>query len=344
MSKLSETQLNVARDQRKSLYRDLENEQNSKVLCYVTSERKGMETRIAQDCIDPFVDVLDHIGPTDRISLVLHTQGGQTLAGWRLVNLIRMFCDHLEVLVPSKALSTGTLIAIGADSVTMTKQAALGPIDPSVNDPLNPIAVVNGQQSQVPVSVESVRGYLDAARDELRISDSKELADVLVNLTNHIHPLVLGSIFRTQSQIRYLARKLLSQQIDDESTVESIVKFLCADSGSHDYTINRREALELGLNVQKPSENLYELLRAIHLSFAEELEIKYAFTQQSVLGDVAFNKPVPYSIPRGLIECADDNAYVYVTEGHLVRLQVPNNPTQEGIRDNRTFEGWRKCE
>ena len=255
-----------------------------------------------------------------------------------------MFCEELEVLIPSKALSAGTLIAIGAESITMTKQAALGPIDPSVNNPLNPTANVNGQNSLVPVSVESVRGYLDAARDELRITDSEQLTSILINLTTYIHPLVLGSIFRTQSQIRFLARKLLSQQLENESTVESIIEFLCADSGSHDYTINRREALELGLNVEKPSEDLYSLLRAIHLSFVNELEVMYPYSPQAVLGNAKFDKVVPYSIPRGLIECADGASYSFITEGTLTRVAVAENPPQEGVRDNRTFEGWRKCE
>ena len=77
------------------------------------------------------------------------------------MNLIRIFCDELEVLVPMKALSAGTLISIGADRIVMTKQAALGPIDPSVNHPLNPQVSIDGRPPKlVPVSVESVRGYL----------------------------------------------------------------------------------------------------------------------------------------------------------------------------------------
>ena len=41
----------------------------------------GMETVIAQDCIDPFVDLLEKIGPTERISLLLHTNGGPDASG-----------------------------------------------------------------------------------------------------------------------------------------------------------------------------------------------------------------------------------------------------------------------
>jgi ATP-dependent protease ClpP protease subunit len=93
---------------RRTLYRKIEGERRTKVLGFVTSDRVGLETQIAQDCIDLFVDLLDKIGPTKRISLLLHTNGGQTSAAWRLINLIRTFCDELEVLIPLKALSAGT--------------------------------------------------------------------------------------------------------------------------------------------------------------------------------------------------------------------------------------------
>jgi ClpP class serine protease len=106
---------------RRTLYRKIEAERSTKLLTFVTSDRPGMETQIAQDCIDLFVDLLDKIGPTKRISLLLHTNGGQTSAAWRLINLIRTFCDDLEVLIPLKALSAGTLISLGADKVVMTK-------------------------------------------------------------------------------------------------------------------------------------------------------------------------------------------------------------------------------
>lgn len=185
---------------RQKIYREVEISRESRVLAFITSDRKDMETVIAQDCIHYLVDLLEQIGPTQKISLILHTNGGHTLAGWRIVNLIRMFCEQLEVMIPLKALSAGTLISIGADRIVMTKQAALGPIDPSVNNPLNPQANIGGQARPVPVSVESVRGYLGAAREELNIKGEDGLASILLNLTNHIHPLVLGVLQRVQVQ------------------------------------------------------------------------------------------------------------------------------------------------
>lgn len=324
---------------RQKLYRKIESERDTKVLAFVTSDRSGMETQIAPDCIDLFVDLLDQIGPTKRVSLLLHTNGGQTLAAWRLVNLIRTFCDELEVLIPLKALSAGTLIAIGSDKVVMTKQAALGPIDPSVNNPLNPQANVGGQQKMVPVSVEAVRGYLNAAKQELGIKGQEGLTKVLVDLAGHIHPLVLGEIFRSRAQIRFLADKLIQRQVKEAKKREAIIDFLSADSGSHDYTINRREAAELGLTIEKPSAGFYEILRAVHQSIVAQLKLLEPYSAQAVVGSAAVNHPVSYSAVRGLVESTEGGCYGFVSEGNLTRVQFG---PQIGVQDDRSFEGWKK--
>lgn len=211
--------------ERKAILAKIEAERDSKALLYVTGDRPGMETQISPEIIDLFVDHLDALWPAKRISLVLHTNGGNTAAAWRLVNLLRTFCDELEVIVPAKAMSAGTLICLGADKIIMTKQATLGPIDPSLNGPLNP--TINGMPNQrVPVSVEAIQGYIDVVRDKLAITEAQPLAAIWANLSSQIHPLVLGQIFRSRQQIRDLAEKLLKHQSTPAKDVKRIVSFL----------------------------------------------------------------------------------------------------------------------
>ena len=50
------------------------------------------------------------------------------------MNLIRNFCKYFEIIVPFNCHSAGTIISLGANRIVMTKQATLGPIDPSVMD------------------------------------------------------------------------------------------------------------------------------------------------------------------------------------------------------------------
>ena len=92
---------------RMELYQHLEEKLNSKVLVYVTSDRAGFEASIAQDVIDLFINQLDSIGIQEKISLYLYTRGGNTAVAWNIVNLLRQYCDTLEVVIPHKAHSAG---------------------------------------------------------------------------------------------------------------------------------------------------------------------------------------------------------------------------------------------
>jgi 1,4-dihydroxy-2-naphthoyl-CoA synthase len=87
-------------NERLELYKEIENRRNSKLLVYITGDRPGFETQIHPEILDYFIDHLDKIGNAEKISLLLYTRGGNTLAAWSLVNLIRQFCDEFEVIIP----------------------------------------------------------------------------------------------------------------------------------------------------------------------------------------------------------------------------------------------------
>src|SRR6266542_1988815 len=106
----------MSRDQRIELIKDIEELRQSKVLCYLTGDRRGgFETRIGSDVFSFFYEHLTKFGPVNNIDLFLYSTGGVTMAGFGMVNLIREFCKKLSVLIPFKAHSAATLIALGAD-------------------------------------------------------------------------------------------------------------------------------------------------------------------------------------------------------------------------------------
>jgi hypothetical protein len=329
-------------------YREIEKRRESKLLVYVTGDRPGFETQIHPEILDYFIDHLDRIGKPNKISLLLYTRGGNTLGAWSLVNLIRQFCDEFEVIIPAKAQSAGTLISLGANTIVMTKQATLGPIDPSLNSPLNPQNPLAPQNptARVPVSVESIKGYFQLAQEDLKINNEENLKDIMINLSNQVHPLVLGDVYRSRTQIQMLAKKLLSKQIEDKERIEKIIAFLCSDSGSHDYSIYRREARdELGLNIEKPDDEFYQTIKNTFNDIKAELELNIPYDPNLVLGA---QMTANYSSRRILIESLQFGAHVFVSEGTLVKnvQNIPQQPPMPPIQrtlidDQRKFEGWR---
>lgn len=326
--------------QRRQLYEKLEAARNSKLLVYITGDRQGLETQIHSEVFDYFVNHLDVIGVTNKISLYLYTRGGSTLTAWSLINLIRQFCDDFEVIIPSKCHSAGTIMSLGANRIIMTKQATLGPIDPNINTPLNPQIEGAPPTAKFPVSVEAIKGYIELAKEELGVKGDESLARILVTLSEKVHPLVLGEVYRSISQIKMLAKRLLTNQVSDPVKIEKIVSFLCSESGSHDYTINRREATnELGLNIEKPDDALYLLIKGIYDNIRQDLCLNEAYDPNHILGG---NPQAAYSLKRGLVESFSGGSNMFCSEGQLTRVQIQGPAgIQPGIQDNRTFEGWR---
>lgn len=324
------------------LLQQIETERQSRAILYVTGSRPGMETQIGQDVIDLFVDHLDEMGPVPKISLILETNGGQTSAAWNLVNLIKMFGDELELIVPANCRSAGTLIALGASPVVMTKQATLGPIDPSLQHPLGPPIPGMGPDSRTAVSVEAVTGYLDALRETS--AGGLEMAEAIQDLATYVHPLVLGEIFRSREQIRNLAERLLAPQGLPSHSIRRVVDFLCSESGSHDYTINRREAAELGLQIEKCSPSLYSILHQLRRDYVIEMGLREPFDPGSLV-DVS-GASADYSIPRAIVESSTHPAYHFLSEGTVVLEDMidPDDGSAIPVRqahDMRHFEGWR---
>lgn len=331
------------RTDRLELYKQLEGLRQSKLLVYITSTRQGLETQIANDILPKVSEHLDKIGDTDKISLYLYTNGGNTLTAWSLVNLIRSFCKNFEVIIPSNCFSSGTLICLGANTLVMTKQATLGPIDPSINGPLNPmIPGITDPNAKVPVSVEFVNAYIEMAKKDFGITDQRNMTDILLHLSEKIHPLTLGQVYKSKSQIQMLARKLMKWQSLGEEKEDAIIKFLCSESGSHDYSIRRREANEsLGLNIEKPTMELYTIIKQIYDDISTELELEDPYNPAIILNKEAKHS---YSFRRGLIESINNGTDVFVSEGELVKqsfVPAPGMAPQISLSDNRIFEGWR---
>jgi len=208
---------------------------------------------------------------------------------------------------------------------------------------MNPLVLVNNQQIQVPVNVEFVNGYFEMAKTGLGISDKNALANILDNLSNKIHPLVLGQVQRTTAQIQMLAKKLLKHQSVDAQKQDEIVKFLCKESGSHDYTIYRKEAKEeLGLNIEDPDDEFYEIIKAVYTNIKKEMELDVPFIPQILLSK---NNTCQYSFHRAIIDSIPGGGDVFISEGEInkqeITQQSPNMLPQTIIQDHRIFEGWR---
>lgn len=325
----------------------VEEARGGRVLSLVLGDRRGHETRFAGDLLPIMYEHLSGFGHVQEIALFLYTPGGDTLAAWGMVNLIREYCDRFTAIVPFRCLSAGTLVVLGADQILLAPGAQLGPIDPSVSSPHNPPAPgapQPGRVSLLPVSVEDVVGFLHLAQSEGGIRSEEPMAKVFASLADKVHPLALGAVYRAREHVDSLARSLLKSHIDDDTRVQGIIDYL-GKLPSHQYLISRKEARGVfgdDLVVPIPEElerEVWDLYRA----YQDWLELTTPYSPEAVLGA---DQSKTVTFPRAAFESRDGNelrSHVYRTIKELKRVQMAqpgvSSPVM-GIQETTIAEGW----
>lgn len=256
---------------------------SDEIISYLTGDKLPVElfpTKVGMDIIEIFANHLSKIGKKNKISLFLYTSGGVLEAPWPLISLLREYCKELEVIVPSKALSAGTLICLGADKIVMSPASFLSPIDPEGT------YSVNGGVKQL--QVEDVAGFLDFVKEKVGIVEQSSLIEAVKQLTNEIPASVLGSVNRTHSLIRMLAQKMLKTHkihVDEEVSKE-IIENLTAKLYSHKHLIGRKEAkysLGFGNLIDYAKATEERLIKEIFSGYRTEMLLDKVFDPESVL-------------------------------------------------------------
>lgn len=295
----------------KQLIAKVEKLRQSRVLVYWTSPFAKM----GDGSVPSLYDQLEAIGDVDHLDLILHTGGGDVEIPWRMVALIREFAARFSVIVPHRAASAGTLLAIGADEIVMTRYAALGPIDPSRNHPLLPR---REGEPQEPVSVQDMRHAMQFIREAGRVDEEfiytpEAMAEIFTALFDKLHPLAIGAIEQSYALSKLIGTRCLETHMKtkaEQAAIPAIVDHLCDGFKSHAYQIPRREAKAIGLKVTNANKKLDAALMTLYRHYAS----------RPMLPPVAPPPGVPFKTHIAWLDSV----------GHLLRCEMDQQVQPDG--------------
>jgi len=255
----------MANNKVQQLIKQIEESRKSKVITYFTADQQNspFSGKIALDVIPIMYEHLNLMGKTDKIELIIYSLGGDTIAPWRIVTLIREYCKYFSVVVPYKAHSAATLLALGANSITMSKLGELSPIDPTIETPFNP----EKGNRRIPINVEDVAGFFNFSQERLEIRSEDNVIKALEMLVRELHPLAIGGVYRSHALIRLIATKLLSLHMNkpnERQLITKIVENLSEKLYYHNYVISKQEAIELGLKVESIDSEVESLIMELY--------------------------------------------------------------------------------
>jgi len=322
----------MVRDNRIGLLKSIGKVIDADVVTYITGDRVPTPARIAQDAIRPMYGHLLELRKRrkrsrrgKRLGLIIYSRGGDVSVPWRIISMLRECYQEIYVLIPYKAYSAATMIALGADKIVMGKKAELGPIDPTL------VRVAAGESTAPAqeISVEDVSSYISFMRERANINDQSALATVISQLAQDLKPLTLGRVNREHSHIRLVGKKLLSSHCEkmDEERMNLIIEALTEKMYSHGHAISRREAIELRLPiVEKVDDELENYLWALYEDYEEMLMLNEPIDFELTLSEENTDKKILENIA---IACIESILRLDIFSHHIRiirRRKIPPNP------------------
>ena len=209
-------------------------------------------------------EVLGEIGPRDRITLFVKSDGGSGMASLRMVHLLRRYARRLTVVAPLNCASAATMLALGADTIAMGPLSYLTAVDTSLEHDLSPLDHTN---NLVAVSNDEVDRVIRLWKETL--GGGKDRVNPYQELYKYLHPLVIGALDRASSLSLMLCREILGYHMRDARKADRIARRLNSSYPAHQYPITSREARRLGLNVRDVDPATDELLQELNLLYSE---------------------------------------------------------------------------
>ena len=315
------------RDERIQLIRNIEDLRGSFVITYMCGDRRGAPSaQIGEDAVRPMYDHVRDLPKDSKIDLFLYSRGGAIEVPWRMITMLREHCNRLGVLIPYRAHSAATLIALGCDEIVMGGKAELGPIDPSLS-----ISKGRGTAVVEPVQVEDVMSFVRFIKDVAGLTDQSALADNVRILTEKLLPWTLGSIYRTHTHIRMVAQRMLSCRTKrpDEQTMTRITETLAEKIYSHGHAICRDEAKEIGLPVIKPPGELEVFMWDLFEKYEDLLQLKDPIDPQGPFSSAEDEERMEL-----VLAAIESESLTSAFNGTMVLRRIRKTPQQVNINLN----------
>lgn len=161
-----------------------------------------------------------------KLLLIIHSNGGSIEPAYLISKISKEIAGKFIVVIPRKAKSAATLLALGADEIHMGPISQLGPIDPQVGGrPAlglgNALEYLARLVTKHPKSSEVFAKYLSFELDLKQLGYFERISE---------------------SAVQYAERLLIDKELPDKLTANDVAKELTYSFKDHGFVIERKEA------------------------------------------------------------------------------------------------------
>ena len=217
------------------------------------------QIQLTNEEINGLMSVMYGMDWSKGLTLILHTPGGITNAAETIVAYLHSKFEYIEVIVPTFAMSAGTMISLGADRIIMGRQSQLGPIDAQLP--------IGGRF----VSARAIVDQFERAKKEL--IENIQLAHLWAPILSSLGPALLQEAQNALEYGKEIVKKWLASRMfcgtqNADELASQAADFFSIDKShkSHGRRIDREEARSQNIIIDD-LEDSQELQEAVLTSY-----------------------------------------------------------------------------
>ena len=205
---------------------------------------------ISDEDLQGLMEVVHDLSGSE-LDLILHTPGGSLEVAEAFVSLLRSKFINIRIIVPSVAMSAGTMIACAGDKIVLGKHSFLGPTDPQF--------IIPTETGLRMASAQSILDQFDRAQQECK--DPAKLSS-WIPMLNQYGPDLLIQSEKALEMSRELVERWLSKYMlkENKEKAKEIANWLSNNKlfKTHSRRISREQLEEKELKIQHLEKNQKE--------------------------------------------------------------------------------------
>lgn len=204
-----------------------------------------------------------------RLVIVISTLGGSPFVAYRVMKHLGSLYKTIDIVVPDSAMSAGTTMCLGADTIYMNEGSSLGPLDLQISHPtdggrISTLAVRESTYDVFGLTATVAKQLHEQAVNELKLGKVQAAKVAHETASSLLKPIISkidpyrhqASVRATNIGLRYATLLLgLRMMKNDQNQAKATAKILAEDYDMHEYAITMNEAKYLlKLNVKNITE------------------------------------------------------------------------------------------
>lgn len=205
---------------------------------------------------------------TYNVHLVLHSLGGDPYSAAKIINILHANFNKVTVVIPFRAMSAGTLLALGGNEIVMPNMAQIGPLDMQVNHPssdklisafdyTNPIqylvSLITTTAQEMYIQTRTLSKNKVSSQEAIRIAyrSANQLFEPVIRQIDPIELSRCSRILQVAGEYGkdFLKNYSLDRKFASDKIADIVIRYLTFHYPDHGYGIFNNEAKNLKLNV-----------------------------------------------------------------------------------------------